>query len=107
MPLSNILEVEILDVWEINFMGPFPSSRGNQYILVTVEYVSKWVKAVALPSNDATVIVNFIWKHIFTMFGTLTAMINYRGTHIINNSVHNLLAKYGLRHSGYNIPPPN
>ncbi|XP_049387509.1 uncharacterized protein LOC125851820 [Solanum stenotomum] len=53
MPLSNILEVQIFDVWGIDFMGPFPSSRGNQYILVAVDYVSKWMEAVALLSNDA------------------------------------------------------
>nr|GFA08185.1 hypothetical protein [Tanacetum cinerariifolium] len=37
----------------IDFMGPFPSSRGNRYILVAVDYFSKWVEAKALPTNDA------------------------------------------------------
>ncbi|XP_037492791.1 uncharacterized protein LOC119369903 [Jatropha curcas] len=53
MPLNNILEVEIFDVWGLDFMGPFPSSYSNQYIRVAVDYVSKWVEAVALPNNDA------------------------------------------------------
>jgi len=53
MPLNNILEVEIFDVWGVDFMGPFPSSFGNQYILVAVDYVSKWVEAIASPTNDA------------------------------------------------------
>ncbi|GJX07341.1 reverse transcriptase domain-containing protein [Tanacetum coccineum] len=53
MPQNTIQNVEIFDVWGIDFMGPFPSSRGNQYILVAVDYVSKWVKAKALPINDA------------------------------------------------------
>ncbi|GKC63017.1 reverse transcriptase domain-containing protein [Tanacetum coccineum] len=48
---------EIFDVWGIDFMGLFPSSRGNKYILVSVDYVSKWVKAKALPTNDARVVV--------------------------------------------------
>ncbi|XP_049405074.1 uncharacterized protein LOC125868485 [Solanum stenotomum] len=103
MPLSNILEVEIFDVWGIDFMGPFPSSRGNQYILVTVDYVSKWVDAVALPSNDAKVVVKFIWKHIFIRFGTPRAMISDGSTHFINNSVHNLLAKYGVEVSNREV----
>jgi len=47
MPLQNIMEVEVFDCWDIDFMGPFPSSAGNEYILVTVDYVSKWVEAVA------------------------------------------------------------
>ena len=42
-----MLEVEIFDVWEIDFMGPFPPSFGQTYILLAVDYVSKWVEAVA------------------------------------------------------------
>ncbi|XP_049381465.1 uncharacterized protein LOC125846047 [Solanum stenotomum] len=98
MPLNNILEVEIFDVWVIDFMGPFPSSRGNQYILVDVDYVSKWVEVVALPTNDAKVVVNFIRKHIFTRFGTPRSIISDGGKHFINNAVHSLLARYGVRH---------
>ncbi|GJR30461.1 reverse transcriptase domain-containing protein [Tanacetum coccineum] len=46
---------EVFDVWGLDFMGPFPQSRGNKYILVAVNYVSKWVEAQALPMNDARV----------------------------------------------------
>ncbi|XP_022845258.1 uncharacterized protein LOC111368245 [Olea europaea var. sylvestris] len=42
MPLNNILEVELFDVWGIDFMGSFPPSFSNQYILVAVDYISKW-----------------------------------------------------------------
>ena len=53
MPLNNILEVETFDVWGVDFMGWFPSSLGNQYILMVVDYVSKWIKVIASPTNDA------------------------------------------------------
>ena len=53
MPLQGILVVQILDVWGIDFMGPFPSSFGNRYILLAVHYVSKWVEATAYPKSDA------------------------------------------------------
>ena len=46
MPLNPILEVEIFNVWGIDFMGPFPNSFGNQFILVDVDYISKWVEAM-------------------------------------------------------------
>ena len=46
MPLHNMLEVEIFDIWEIDFMGPFPPSKGNLFILVSVDYVSKRVEAI-------------------------------------------------------------
>ena len=66
MPLNNIIEVELLDVWGIDLMGPFSSSFSSQYILMAVDYVSKWVEAVALPSNDVRVVIKFLKKNIFT-----------------------------------------
>ncbi|XP_037492930.1 uncharacterized protein LOC119369968 [Jatropha curcas] len=65
MPLSNILEVEIFEVWGIDFMGPFPISQGKSYILVAVDYVSKWVEAQACVINNANTVVKFL-KALFT-----------------------------------------
>ena len=61
-PLINILEVELFDIWGIDFTGPFPPSFGNLYILVVVDYISKWVEVVALPTNDAKAVVKFLQK---------------------------------------------
>ena len=98
MPLSGILEVEIFDVWGIDFMGPFPSSFGNQYILVCVDYVSKWVEAIASPTNDGRVVTKFLRKHIFSRFGTPRAIISDGGTHFCNHQFESLLKKYGVTH---------
>ncbi|KAI3769069.1 hypothetical protein L6452_00165 [Arctium lappa] len=70
MPLNGILEVELFDVWGIDFMGPFPPSNQCQYILVAVDYVSKWVQAVACVSNDAKTVIKFLQKQIFTRIAT-------------------------------------
>ena len=67
MPMNYILVCDIFDVWGIDFMGPFPKSYGNEYILVAVDYVSKWVEAVALPTNDARVVIKFLKKNIFSL----------------------------------------
>ena len=75
MPLNPILEVEIFDVWGIDFMGPFPSSFGNQYILVTVDYVSKWVEAIPTRMNDYKVVVKFLKENIFSRFSTPSSVI--------------------------------
>nr|GEX09242.1 DNA-directed DNA polymerase [Tanacetum cinerariifolium] len=64
----------------IDFMRPFLSSRGNKYILVSVDYLSKWVEAKALPTNDARVVVKFL-KSLFARFGTPRAIISDHGTH--------------------------
>ena len=55
----------MFDGWGIDFVGPLPSSLGNEYILVAVDYVSKWVKVVAAPKNDAKTVVKFLKKNIF------------------------------------------
>nr|GEY01773.1 reverse transcriptase domain-containing protein [Tanacetum cinerariifolium] len=69
MPQNSIQVCKIFDVWSIDFMGPFPSSRGNKYILIAVYYLSKWVEAKALPTNDARVVCKFL-KNLFARFGT-------------------------------------
>nr|GEW34670.1 reverse transcriptase domain-containing protein [Tanacetum cinerariifolium] len=97
MPQNVIQVCEIFDVWGINFMGPFPSSRGNRCILVTVDYLSKWVKAKALPTNDARVVVKFL-KYLFARFGTPRAIISDRGTHFCNNKFAKVMSKYGVTH---------
>ncbi|GJY99837.1 reverse transcriptase domain-containing protein, partial [Tanacetum coccineum] len=74
MPQNSIQVCEIFDVWGIDFMGPFPSSRGNKYILVAVDYLSKWVEAKALPTNDARVVCKFL-KSLFARFGAPRAII--------------------------------
>ncbi|KAH9649075.1 hypothetical protein KPL70_025843 [Citrus sinensis] len=98
MPLTNILEVEIFDVWGIDFMGPFPPSFGNLYILVAVDCVSKWVEAAALLINDARVVVNFLQKRIFSRFGTPRAIISDEGTHFCNKVFAAAMVKYGVKH---------
>ena len=70
MPQTPILVVEIFDVWCIDFMGPFPFSYGNLYILLAVDYVSKWVEARATHTNDSKVVCDFVKSNIFTRFGT-------------------------------------
>ena len=71
-------------------MGPFPNSFENKYILVAVDYVSKWVEAQALPTNDARVVVRFL-KKLFSRFGTPKALISDRGTHFCNALMEKIL----------------
>lgn len=65
MPLTNILEIELFDVCDIYFMGKFPQSFGNLYILMVVDYVSQWIEAVPTLTNDAKVVTKFLIKKYF------------------------------------------
>lgn len=98
MKHNFILEVEVFDCWGINFMGPFPSSYGDKYILVAVDYMSKWVEAVASQTNDATVVIKLIMSIILPRFGISQVVINVGGTHFINKSFNRLLKKYIVHH---------
>ncbi|XP_070013385.1 uncharacterized protein [Nicotiana sylvestris] len=92
MPLTTILEIDIFDVWGIDFMGTFVSSCSNTYNLVVVYYVSKWVEVVALPNNEARSVVAFLKKNIFISFGTPRAIISDGGSHFCNKAFDTLLS---------------
>nr|GEV73388.1 hypothetical protein [Tanacetum cinerariifolium] len=81
----------------IDFMGPFPYSKGNKYILVAVDYLSKWVEAKELPTNDARVVVKFL-KSLFARFGTLRAIISDHGTRFCSDQFAKVMLKYGVTH---------
>ncbi|GKA63637.1 reverse transcriptase domain-containing protein [Tanacetum coccineum] len=80
-----------------NFMGSFPSSRGNKYILVAIDYLSKWVEAKVLPTNDARVVCKFL-KSLFARFGAPRATISDRETYFYNDQFAKVMLKYGVTH---------
>ena len=98
MPLQGIMVVQIFDVWGIDFMGPFPQSFGNLYILLAVDYVSKWVEAVACPRNDTNTVVSFLQKNILSRFGTPITIISDGGSHFANKIFAKRMSRYGIKH---------
>nr|GEV87600.1 reverse transcriptase domain-containing protein [Tanacetum cinerariifolium] len=96
-PLNNIQVCKFFDVWGIDFMGPFLKSHKFEYILVTVDYVSKWAEAQALPTNDARVVVTFL-KKLFCRFRMPKALISDRDTHFCNKIMENTIKRYGVSH---------
>ncbi|XP_056691920.1 uncharacterized protein [Spinacia oleracea] len=96
LPQTGILEVEPFDVWGIDFMGPFPSSCGNRYILVAVDYVTKWVEAIASPTNDSNVVKKLFKKIIFPRFGVPRVVISDGGSHFHQRTFKALLKKHGV-----------
>ncbi|KAM2832466.1 hypothetical protein COP1_032414 [Malus domestica] len=98
MPQTPIFSVEIFDVWGIDFMGPFPSSHGFLYILLAVDYVSKWVEAKATRTNDSRVVADFVKTNIFARFGMPRVLISDGGSHFCNRTIEALLKKYNVTH---------
>ncbi|XP_039043802.1 uncharacterized protein LOC120183094 [Hibiscus syriacus] len=98
LPWQNILEVELFNVWGIDFMRPFPSSFGDLYILLEVNYVSKWIEAIETPKNDSKIGLKFLHKNIFTQFGTPRAIISDEGTHFDKILIAKALKRYRVRH---------
>ena len=97
MPLQEILVVRIFFVWGIDFMRPFASSFGNIYILLVVDYVSKWVEASAFPRKNASTMVGFIQRNIFSTFGVPRTSTSDVGSHFANKISEKLMSRYRIR----------
>lgn len=98
MSLTHILMCKMFDVSGINFIGPFPSSFNNTYILLAVDYVSKWAKTNPVRANDAKIIINLLKTYNFVRFGVPEALISDCGIHVYNKIVDALFRKYHVTH---------
>lgn len=98
MSQEPILTPEIFDCWGIDFMGPFPISSGFLYILVAVDYVSKWVESIPTRTNDHKVVIKFLRENIFVRFGTPRAIIKDGGKYFCNAPFQTLCKKNGVIH---------
>ncbi|KAM1465102.1 hypothetical protein TB2_043731 [Malus domestica] len=98
MPQTSIFNVEIFDVWGMDFMGPFPPSYGFTYILMAVDYVSKWVEAKATHTNDSRVVADFIKPNIFSRFGMSRVFISDEGSPVCNRTIEALFKNYNVKH---------
>ena len=97
MPQQGILEVKLFDIWGIDFMDSFSPSYNNFYILVAVDYFSKWWKPLP-PTNDVKVVIKFLKKNIFTRSGMPRALLSDNGIHFCNKPLETILRKYGVFH---------
>ena len=75
-------------------MGPFPSSFGNLYILLAVDYISKWVEVISYPRNDVNTVVGFIQRNILSILGAPRTIISDKGSHFENKVFAKLMSIY-------------
>jgi len=96
MPLISIIVMGIFDMWGIDFMGLLPTSFGNEYILMCVDYVSKSVETIPIKMNEPKVVARFLQENIFARYGIPRAIISDQGTHFDNRSFDALLKRYSI-----------
>ncbi|RDY07698.1 gag-pol, partial [Mucuna pruriens] len=98
MSQQPILFCEVFDVWDIDFIGPFPIFEGNYYVLLLIDYILRWVEAKATKTNNAKVVVSFLKSNIFCRFGVPKALISDQGSHFYHKTISILLEKYEVIH---------
>ena len=99
MTLISNLQIELFDVWGIDYMGPFPPSKKYEYILVAVDYVSKWVEAMPCRNTNSMHSKKMFKEIIFLRFGVPRIVISDRGSHFIDKRFEQYLSKHGIRHN--------
>jgi hypothetical protein len=99
MPLTNNLQIELFDCWGIDYMAPFTKSGNHEFILVAVDYVSKWVKAMPYRISDSKNSKKMFKEIIFLRFVVPRMVISDGGTHFIDRSFRKYLLKHGIHHN--------
>ena len=83
----------------IDFVGPLPrTQRGKKYILVAMDYLTKWPEAKAVSEATADVTAQFIYEQIICQHGCPQIILSDRGTHFNNNVIRNLMDKFRINH---------
>jgi hypothetical protein len=94
MPLIPVNPNLVFETWAIDFVGPFPKQgrrTRESYIIIAVEYVTKWVEPEPVPSCTKEVAAKFIYENIITRFGCPLTLISGQGSHLINQTIQILL----------------
>jgi hypothetical protein len=90
--------------WGLDFIGPIkPTGRQiiNTYILVAIDYATKWVEAKAFKTNIAVVIARFLYEYILTKFGCPLTIVIDQGVHFINDTIKHLIELFLFKHVSY------
>jgi hypothetical protein len=98
MPLTSNLQIDLFDVWGIHFMGPFPNSEDYEYILVAIDYVSKWVEALPCRAADDMHPKKMFHEVIFPRYGVPRIVISDGGSHFIDRTFWNAPSEVGVDH---------
>jgi len=99
IPLQPQVLIEPFKKWALDFIGPInPPSKHKKYILVCIDYVTKWVEAKALLSTTENSVFNFLYEDIFTRFGVPRKIVIDEGSQFTSNMMEKLMEEYKIKH---------
>ena len=95
---NHIIPCKIFDIWGIDILGPFSNSNGKFYILIAMDFVSKWVETKATRTKDSQVLLSFLRSNIFTRYGVPRAFITDQIGQLLDKDVKTFMLKHGIHH---------
>ena len=95
--------IEVMDIferWGIDIVGPLSGTpRGNKYIVIAMDYFSRWSEAKALKSANAESVAEFIYEEIICKYGAPKKIQSDQRTHFVNELIRNLSDRFRIKHS--------
>ncbi|KAL3692362.1 hypothetical protein R1sor_006013 [Riccia sorocarpa] len=102
MTLTPIMASQPFQRWAIDFMGPISPKAGysqHEYILVAVDYVTKWAEVQSTRKNNADTVIRSLEDCIITRYGLPMAITSDNSTHFVNIAMKHVLSSYGITHN--------
>jgi len=96
----TIPPTDIFERWGVDIVGPLPITReGNRYIVVAMDYFSRWPEARPLKMANADTVATFLYEEIICRFGAPRILQSDRGTHFVNELIQRLTKRFRIKHS--------
>src|SRR6266498_2022017 len=96
----TIVPMDIFERWEIDIVGPLPQTEDRyRYIVVAIDYFSRWPEARPLTHANARQVAKFIYKEIICRFDAPRVLQSDRGSHFVNEMIQELTDKFWIQHS--------
>ena len=90
--------------WGLDILGPFPQVTGNRrFVLVAVDYFTKWAEAKTLANIRDVDVKKFVWKNIVTRFGVSDSLISDNGLQFDNKAFRAFCGDLGIKNR-YSTP---
>nr|KYP41437.1 Pol polyprotein [Cajanus cajan] len=91
----------------MDILGPFPLAKGQcKFLLVAIDYFTKWIEAELLATITANMVQKFLWKNIVTRFGIPYAIITDNGLQFTDQKLNKFITNLGIRHRFTSVEHP-